>query len=113
MNKLNKGLIVSVLSISSLTFPAITNEASAHEPANVQHNVQPANKLAMDYHMRTNRNITLLNGYTRWEIVTGSDIISINCCGVVSSHSKPGVALVYAYDKNNTRLIYKITVHLS
>ncbi|MEK4019740.1 hypothetical protein JKL50_09795 [Bacillus altitudinis] len=113
MNKLNKGLIVSVLSISSLAFPTLTNQASAQEPTNVQYNVQPANKLAMDYHMRTNRNITLLNGFSRWEIIHGNDIISINSSGVVSSHSKTGVALVYAYDKNDKRLIYKITVHSS
>ncbi|MEN2448577.1 hypothetical protein AAZF84_11940, partial [Bacillus sp. JR_15] len=99
--------------ISSLAFPALTNQASAQEPANVQHNVQPANKIDMDYHMRLNRSITLLSGFTRWEIIHGSNIISISSTGVVSSHSSTGVALVYAYDKNDKRLIYKITVHRS
>ncbi|MGO4899274.1 hypothetical protein ACG2QI_09490 [Bacillus sp. GM2] len=111
MNKFYKGLIVSALSISSLALPALTNQASAQEPAQIKQVVKPADAIAtVDFHMLRNSNVLLLNGYTRWEIVSGSHLISISPGGVVSSHSSLGTALVYAYDINDNYVIYKITV---
>lgn len=110
MNKFYKGLIVSALSISSLALPALTNQAYAQEPAQIKQVVKPADAIGtVDFHMLRNSNV-LLNGYTRWEIVSGSHLISISPGGVVSSHSSLGTALVYAYDINDNYVIYKITV---
>ncbi|KAA6446703.1 hypothetical protein [Bacillus swezeyi] len=107
MKKFYKGLIVSALSISSLALPALTSQASAQEPVYAKQVVQPA---AVDFRMLRNSNVLLFNGYTRWEIVSGSHLISISPGGVVSSHSSLGTALVYAYDINDNYIIYKITV---
>ncbi|UQZ91898.1 hypothetical protein [Bacillus safensis] len=111
MNKLYKGLIVSVLSITSLTLPALTNQASAQEPAKSLNIAKPTNEIGtVDFHMLRNSNVGLLYGYTRWEIISGSHLISISSSGVVSSYSSLGTALVYAYDINDNYVIFKITV---
>lgn len=66
MNKLYKLLIVSVLSISSLALPALTNQASAQEPAKIHNIAKPTNEIGMvDFHMLRNSNVGLLYGYTR------------------------------------------------
>ncbi|GLF89626.1 hypothetical protein Saga11_08850 [Bacillus safensis] len=111
MIKLYKGLIVSVLSISSLALPALTNQASAQEPAKSHNIAKSTNEIGtVDFHMLRNSNVGLLYGYTRWEIISGSHLISISSSGVVSSYSSLGTALVYAYDINDNYVIFKITV---
>lgn len=112
MNKFYKGLIVSALSISALTLPSLTTHASAHEPFNTEQVKQLGDPIAtVDFHMLRNSNVHLLKGYTRWEVVSGSNLISISSSGIVSSHSALGTALVYAYDINDNYVIYKITVN--
>lgn len=112
MKKFYKGLIVSALSLATLAFPAFTSQASALTPIkSVDQVVQQGDPIAtVDYHMLRNSNVSLLKGYTRWEIVSGSNLISISSSGVVSSYSSLGTAVVYAYDINDNYVIYKITV---
>ncbi|MBU8803319.1 hypothetical protein NST56_10420 [Bacillus sp. FSL R5-0560] len=111
MKKFYKGLIVSALSLTTLALPAFTSQASALEPIKSNQVVQQGDPIAtVDYHMLRNSNVSLLKGYTRWEIVSGSNLISISSSGVVSSHSTLGTAVVYAYDINDNYVIYKITV---
>ncbi|WP_262417798.1 hypothetical protein [Bacillus sp. YC2] len=88
MKKFYKGLIVSALSISALAFPTFATHASAQEPVRSDQVVQLGSPVGtVDYHMLRNSNVSLLNGYKRWEIVSGSNLISISANGVVSSHS--------------------------
>lgn len=111
MKKCCKGLIVSALSISALVLPSFTGSVSAHEAAGPDQIVQLGSPITtVDYHMLRNSNVSLLNGYKRWEIISGSSLISISSSGVVSSHSSLGTAVVYAYDVNDNYVIYKITV---
>ncbi|MBL4968923.1 hypothetical protein [Bacillus halotolerans] len=112
MKKFYKGLIVSALSISALVLPSLTTHASAHELGNTEQVKQLGDYVTtVDYNMLRNSSIQLLKGYTRWEIVSGSNLISISSSGIVSSHSTLGTALVYAYDINDNYVIYKITVN--
>ncbi|MCY9377226.1 hypothetical protein MOF34_19620 [Bacillus sp. T17B1] len=112
MKKFYKGLIVSALSLTTLALPAFTSQASAQTPVKSVDQVKQLGKSfgTVDFHMLRNSNVTLLQGYTRWEIVSGSSLISISPSGVVSSHSTLGTAVVYAYDINDNYLIFKITV---
>ncbi|WP_238810250.1 hypothetical protein [Bacillus velezensis] len=112
MKKFYKGLIVSTLSLTALALPAFTSQASALTPVkSVDQVKQLGDSLGtVDFHMLRNSNVSLLKGYTRWEIVSGSNLISISSSGVASSHSTLGTALVYAYDINDNYVIYKITV---
>ncbi|MCY0089286.1 MULTISPECIES: hypothetical protein [Bacillus amyloliquefaciens group] len=112
MKKFYKGLIVSALSISALAFPSLTTHVSAQEPVKSEQVKQLGDYITtVDYNMLRNSSVHLLKGYTRWELMSGSNLISISSSGIVSSHSTLGTALVYAYDINDNYVIFKITVH--
>lgn len=113
-------------------YPAIKNQLPPcnpyiSEPSNPEENngtengaitnpTDPSNDEATDdsvapivYYMGKDHRINLDSYADHWEIKSGTNVISINEYGIVSSHNY-GTALVYFYHKDGSYRVYKIIV---
>lgn len=87
-----------------------TSNGTITNPTNPTNGVGTDDSVApIVYYMGKDHRINLDSYADRWEIKSGTDVVSINEYGIVTSHNY-GTAIVYFYHQDGSYRVYKIIV---
>ena len=112
MKKISKVFAISALALSTYAISE-TPSYAASQDLNIKNGGQASTLAAapvstVNYSMLTNQTTDILRGALRYEIISGSNLISISSTNSIKA-LKPGKATVYGYYSNGY-IVYNINI---